>query len=393
MSFLIIADWICTKISVLLMALIVPLSKVMKKAKNSSKKYVFVYANDLLGDTMIKFPFFFSLRNEFPRERYHIVAVLSPVMAEMLGKIALFDEIIEETPLHWRHPMFWILRREGMANSLKWAFRHTADVFIACHRARSLGCDFAMDLLNPSVSVGYRADVQTPMLPATARYQAKNYDGKYTHLLVAEDGRHQMKDMNMLLSFAIGREIKSEAPPPEVLVRMLDFSLLDLGVDAEYIVFVPGARVEYRRWPIDRFMELAKRFYGTIVIVGGREESLLAKKIATSCRRAIDLCGKTSLAQLGGVLAKAKYVVTNETGTASYSAILGVKTICILGGGDFGAFFPNPYCPNAISVFHSDDCFNCGWKCKKTDLEGTVVAPCISSITVDDVCDAIKKHD
>ena len=67
MGCLIVADWICTKISALLMAFIVTLSKVMKKAKDSSKKCVFIYANDLLGDTMIKLPFFFSLRNEFPR--------------------------------------------------------------------------------------------------------------------------------------------------------------------------------------------------------------------------------------------------------------------------------------------------------------------------------------
>ena len=391
MGCLIVADWICTKISALLMAFIVTLSKVMKKAKDSSKKCVFIYANDLLGDTMIKLPFFFSLRNEFPREQYHVVAVLSPVMAEMLGKVMLFDEIIEEPPLHWRHPMFWIFRRGGIARSLKWAFRNTAEVFIVCHRSRSLGCDFAMDLLNPSVSVAYMADVQTPMLPATAKYQAKNYDCKYTHLLVAKDGRHQMNDMDTLLSFVVGREIKSKIPSPDALVQMLDFSLLDSGVDVEYVVLVPGARVEYRRWPIERFIEIAQRLDCTIVIVGGKEESLLSKKIANNCHHVIDLCGKTTLAQLGGVLSRAKFVVTNETGTASYSALLGAKTICILGGGDFGAFFPNSYCGNTISVFRRDKCFNCGWKCNKETFDDALAAPCIEAITVDDVYDAIRK--
>ena len=388
------ADWACSKLCIVLVFFAACASRVLKiSCKNRRKqKNVFVYANDLLGDTMLKLPFFFSLRSEFPRDQYRIVIVLSSVSAGILKRLSLFDEIIEEPSLHWRHPLFWIFGENGPAGSLRWAFCNAAEVFMDCHRTRSLGCDFAMALSRPSMSVAYATNLEKPMLPASARYQAKRYDHRYTHLLLLEKGRHQMSDMDRLLSYATGREIKSAAPAKNLLATMLDFSFVDSRMKSRYVVFVPGARVEYRRWPIDRFIEVANRLKCTIVIVGSSEEARLAKMIdaATNCRT-IDLCGKTTLSQLGGVLCGADMVVSNETGTASYAAMLGTKTICILGGGDFGAFFPNPYCENTLSVFHEDGCYHCGWKCKKANFDSLKAAPCINAISVKDVMDAIAQ--
>lgn len=390
---LLFADWACTRLCLLIFFFISSASRIFKlfHKADSKKKTVFVYANDLLGDTMIKMPFFFSLRKTFPRDDYSIVAVLSPATATSLIRLGLFDEVVEEAPLHWRHPLFWLIGRNGMARSLKWAFRNKADVFIVCHRSRSLGCDFALDLSRPSIAVAYAADTKTPMLPATAKLQAGKYDRKYTHLLTVEDGRHQMEDMDRMLSLTTDQEVKSVMPASYLLTSMLDFSIADTCLKPGYVVLVPGARVEYRRWPVERFIEIANRLKCQIVIVGTAEESELAKTIAaaTSCQT-MNLCGKTSLAQLGGVLSRARLVLTNETGTASYSAILGTKTICMLGGGDFGAFFPNPYCANTLTVFHRYDCYHCGWKCSKINTDCPKIVPCITAISVDDVASAVS---
>ena len=221
---LLASDWMCMRFSVAIMCLVVIVSKVVKRVRRyDNRKNVFVYANDLLGDTMVKFPFFFALREQFPVERYNIMVVLSPVMAECLRKLALFDEVIEESPLHWRHSVFWLFGHSGMAKSLRWAFCHKAEVMIVCHRSRSLGCDFALSLCNPSVSVAYSADIKTPMLPMTARYQAKVCDKRYTYLLESKDGCHQMEDMDRLLSFAAGRQIKSQQLRLDKVMAAFDF--------------------------------------------------------------------------------------------------------------------------------------------------------------------------
>ncbi len=387
-----IADWICLKVSVTLAMIVTFMSRIFKRMRRfgRDKKNVFVYANDLLGDTIVKLPFFFSLRKEFPPEQYHIAVVLSPAIAEVIKKLNLFDEIILEPPLHWRHPIFWLVGKAGVAKSLRWAFSNTVEIMVVCHRSRSLGCDFALMLSSPSISVAYAADIKTPMLPMTARYQAKTCDRMYDHLLEPIDGRHQMEDMDRLLSLAVGHTVVSIRPSEEDIIAMLDFSLVEPNL--EYVVLVPGARVGYRRWPIPKFIETAKKLQSSIVVVGTAEESDLAREIgrALECK-VIDICGKTTLSQLGGVLTRAKLVITNETGTATYSAMLGAKTVCILGGGDFGAFFPNQYCKNSVSVFHMDDCFNCGWNCTKAILGQSNAAPCIEAITVEDVLDSAFK--
>ena len=147
------------------------------------------------------------------------------------------------------------------------------------------------------------------------------------------------------------------------LFPLLDFSLNEAFKLKQngYAVFVPGAGASYRRWPISRFAEIVKLVSAMgmkIAVVGGRKESSLVSDLAqASGVGVLDLSGKTTIQQLGGLLCHAKLVVSNETGAATFAALLGAKTICILGGGDFGSFFPNEYCPNAISVYHKEHCF------------------------------------
>jgi len=388
-----VADWICTRFALIIVSILVAISRMVKFLHRSKidKKIVFVYANDLLGDTVVKLPFLFSLREVFPQERYYIVVVLTPIMASLVGKLSLIDEIIEEPTLHWRHPLFWLVGRNGIAKSLRWAFFNNAETMIVCHRSRSLGCDFALRLCTPSTSVAYATDLETPMLPMTAILQANSYDARYTHLLHAEKGRHQMEEMDILLRLAVGQPVQSRCVAEKDVVDMLDFSLATL-TGPKYIALIPGARVNYRRWPVERFIEVASRLGENVVVVGSDNETCLADEISrrTNCR-VINLCGKTTLAQLGAVLSRASLVVSNETGTANYAAVIGARTVCILGGGDFGAFFPNKHCPNVVSVFHRESCFNCGWRCSKGDLSKLGSAPCVMSVSVDDVMLAIDR--
>ena len=385
-----VCDWICCRVADFIIRIIALV--VGPFLKKSNKKVVFIYANDLLGDTMIKVPFFLSLRHEFPAEKYHIVLVLGGDISLMISRLNCADEIIEEKPLHWRHSIFWIFTSCGLlAKSLRWAMRHKVEVFIACHRSRSLGLDFAVRLCKPTISVAYAVDVETPMLPMSAKYQVMVYDRLYTHLLNSKRGRHQITDMDMLISMAVGRIVKSPVLTHKDAHAMLDFTVSS-GLPKDYVVLVPGARVQYRRWPISRFIDTARRLGGSIVVVGTREESSSAAALKNELgSNVIDLCGKTSLSQLGGVLLNAKLVVTNETGTANYATIIGAKTVCVLGGGDFGAFFPNNYCVNSISVYKERTCFDCGWKCTEGGFSEDRTAPCIDDIAVQDVVEAIRK--
>ena len=360
-----------------------------RRARPDGRKNVFVYCNDLFGDGIMRLPFFLGLRKTFLQSDYHITAVVSSGMSELLSCFGCFDEIVEEGKLQWRHPLFWFFSPSGMAKSVKWAFCHKAEVFIDCLRFRSFGVDCAFLLCRPVVSCAYASEIGFALFPFLYQQQYRHYDKLYTHLISPAERRHQLDDMTRLISLLAGRPVQLSMPDLDDLLPIAS-SPLDLPRQ-NYVVLVPGAGAEYRKWPIERFANVARRLGGDFVVVGTKDESPLAIELSKILGDGVvDLCGKTTLLQLAGVLKNSKVVITNETGTATYAAILGVPTVCILGGGDFGAFFPNPFCRKTVSVYQKEDCFGCGWKCTKKHPHSTV-APCIESLTVDEVLKAVQQ--
>ena len=368
---------------------------------DSSKKIVLIIGNDRLGDSFVRLPFYEAVRRCFPRENWRIAVVLTPPIARALKTMPYFDEIIVSPLLCESHSLFWIFKQKMLiCPLLRWAFKHRVDVLLDLLRLRSLGCDYVRHLTRPVVSMAYSAIENVKLFPMSAAYQLKHCDRQWTYLMQPKMGRHQFDDLNEILHIvmasptikknAVIADGKSLLLPVEDMKEMLDERpSLTVGLN-DYVTLVPGAGATYRQWDLDSFVELVDKMGGNFVVVGSESESALGKYILENAKsNIVNLCGKTTILQLGSVLAKSRVVITNETGTATYAAILGVPTVCILGGGDFGAFFPNPYCPNTVSVYHKEDCFNCGWKCPKK-RDANAVAPCIERITVDEVMNAAK---
>lgn len=90
---------------------------------------------------------------------------------------------------------------------------------------------------------------------------------------------------------------------------------------ARYAVIAPTSRWGGKRWPADRFARLARTLLDSphvdaLAIVGGRAERdqcapLL--ELARSDPRAVDLVGKTSIAQLMGVIERSSLVIANDS--------------------------------------------------------------------------------
>ncbi|MBQ7177066.1 MAG: glycosyltransferase family 9 protein, partial [Victivallales bacterium] len=193
----------------------------------------------------------------------------------------------------------------------------------------------------------------------------------------------QVGEMGKMLSLVTGGGDVDLAPVARSDIKsIIDCSIAD-KLEKPYVVFVPGAGANCRRWPVERFAQVAAVLKRNIVVVGTKDEAVLGEAIP----RAVNLCGKTSLSQLGGILAGADLVVANETGTATYAAVIGARTLCLVGGGDFKAFFPNEFYKNTRSIYHHDSCFSCMWNCSKTDLSRRI-APCVDAISAEEVCEA-----
>ena len=129
----------------------------------------------------------------------------------------------------------------------------------------------------------------------------------------------------------------------------------------------------------------------TPVLTGAPNEKHLVDEIRRNLPASIpfiDKVGDSTLPELFSIIRDARFVVTNDTGTAHLSPLFSVPTVVILGGGHIGAYLPNPLYTKMQCVTHPMDCFNCGWNCNR-QLDGANL--CIASVNVDDVMTAIEK--
>ena len=140
-------------------------------------------------------------------------------------------------------------------------------------------------------------------------------------------------------------EAEFKLPEDAGTAEKIDKLLKSQGVNGEYVVLVPGAAQANKRWPIERFAELAskigERFGLSIVATGSQGEREYIEAIQAGGKtRVINLAGKTTVRELIPLMKKASLVVSNDTGPGHIAAALGVPIVMI-----FGPTNPARVCP------------------------------------------------
>lgn len=105
------------------------------------------------------------------------------------------------------------------------------------------------------------------------------------------------------------------------------------------VVIHPGATDPRRRWPAEKFAELAAACAADgsrVAIIGDGSEQELAEGIAAQAASAAvqSRAGKLDIAGLVGLLAKADVVVANDSGPRHLAQALGVPTVGIFWAGN-----------------------------------------------------------
>lgn len=118
--------------------------------------------------------------------------------------------------------------------------------------------------------------------------------------------------------------------PADAVVRVVQGPVGGLPDDGLVVVH-PGASVPARAWSPDRHRELVADLTSkgwSVVVTGGHTERALTRHVAAD-GPAIDLGGRTSLADLAAVLARAAAVVTANTGPAHLAAAVGTPVVSL----------------------------------------------------------------
>ena len=128
------------------------------------------------------------------------------------------------------------------------------------------------------------------------------------------------------------------APPPDLswIVRRAPEPRPTPGAvkPRPYVLMAPGGSRKNtdKLWPVENYAALAGRLHALgldIVIVGGPEESALARAIQHTVKHARDLTGRADFAQIAVLGARAALAVGNDSGATHLAAAAGAPTIAL----------------------------------------------------------------
>jgi ADP-heptose:LPS heptosyltransferase len=151
------------------------------------------------------------------------------------------------------------------------------------------------------------------------------------------DLRHHVDDLapepERALSLARGAGF--DLPPGDdgrLAVRRPLPGVSDVAPRETYVVLHPGTSAPARAWPADRFAECAGLLHGAgwrIVVTGSPSEQELAAEVTSAAEDALDLAGRTTMAELAAVFDSAAAVVVGNTGPAHLAAAVGTPVVSL----------------------------------------------------------------
>jgi ADP-heptose:LPS heptosyltransferase len=105
-----------------------------------------------------------------------------------------------------------------------------------------------------------------------------------------------------------------------------------------YVCLHPGARLASRRWPVERFAQVADRLSEQglrVVITGTSAEHSIAEQLMASMRApALNLTGGTDLGMFAALLSEARLLVCNDTGASHVAAATRTPSVVVCAGSD-----------------------------------------------------------
>jgi len=143
----------------------------------------------------------------------------------------------------------------------------------------------------------------------------------------------------------VGMPGEARLEPPHPAARAAGAAMVEeLALPpAGFAVVHPGASTSARRWSVAGFATVARWLLdrGLAVVATGTDDE---RDVVDELRRRVpavaDLCGRTGVNDLAGVLAAARLVVSNDTGVAHLAAAVRAPSVVTFLGDDLGRWAP-----------------------------------------------------
>lgn len=285
-----------------------------------------------LGDIVQSLPVLAALRKRFRHAR--ISWVVNSAYAPLLRPIRILDEVIEfpRESLRFGSPLSWT----KLARLLLQLRRQRFDLAIDLQGlARSGAICWAT---GASLRIGLRSAREGAWLAYNAVLDDESCTAGAVNRYWQVARSFGVGDMPISFPLDLGLDERAWA-----LDRLAAMPRPILAINA-------GARWETKRWPPERFAEVAirslGRIPGSVVLIGGPTDERIARRVwdamatqpvsshpceleSTCSIPRLNLCGQTTLRQLAAILEQCDLVLTNDSGPMHLAAAVGTPTVAL----------------------------------------------------------------
>jgi len=296
-------------------------------------KRILVIRLDNIGDVVLTSPFLRALRKAYPSSRITLLA--SPAGAQVVPMLPWVDDCISWRPV-WQEVNPLSIHTPSMDDELVslLKFGHFSAALILTSFAQSP---------YPPASIAFRADIPIRI------GQSKEFGGGLLTQWIRPlpDHIHQAeRNLHLLDEVGIPRqgshlELKIQA----YAQSMADQLLAQMGVDLRrpFIVLVPGASCEARRYDPERFTQtvelLAEDESGPPVVILGSQKDVDVMKPMRQVKnhkgRIFTLMGRTSVLEFAGIIRRSKLVICNNSSALHFADAFQIPQVILYSGTEY----------------------------------------------------------
>jgi len=157
------------------------------------------------------------------------------------------------------------------------------------------------------------------------------------------------------------------------------------AADGDALLLFPAAAHPTKRWPIDRFVALARRWTGPVVAMGGPDDHALLQQLNSGVESGVEIIAEDGFQQTLKAMRRGRVAVGGDTGLTHLAAASGVHTIPIFGPThSTDGFWSHPTQPIEVDL-----------ECRPCSRHGGAQCPigdfaCMTHISVDRVWAAVQ---
>jgi ADP-heptose:LPS heptosyltransferase len=293
-------------------------------------KRLLIVKTEAIGDYILFRNFLKYIRNNEVYKNYHITLVGNEIWQSLSAKLdaPFYDEGI-------------FLNRKRFQVDLKYRTEKLTEIASKAYDV-AINATYSREfLLGDSIIKKVTANQKIGMLGDSASEIPTVHfftEGVYTNLIANAPNEHFEFNRNKhFFESILERRMLLKAPLIEIIPNRKPIAYL----------FV-GAQDASRRWPIERFKEIANflhaQFNFNVLLAGSEDDFNEAEKMLDQTNQSYlkNVCGKSTLADLPQMLSEASLAICNDSGTLHLSAALNTPSICISNGNHYGRFTPYP---------------------------------------------------